>query len=44
MKLEKKEDHIVILRSILKGGNKTPMEGVTVQSVEYRLKKLPSRD
>jgi hypothetical protein len=44
MKLKKIEDQRVDTLPLLRIGNKTPMEGVTRQSLELRLKDGPSRD
>jgi hypothetical protein len=44
MKPKKKEDQRVDTLSLLRMGNKIPMEGVWRQSLELRQKDEPSRD
>jgi hypothetical protein len=44
MKLKKKEDQSVYTSILLRRRNKTPMKELQRQSVEQRLKELPSSD
>jgi hypothetical protein len=44
MKLKKKENQSAVTLLLLRRGNKIPMERVTGQSSELRLKEEPSRD